>query len=265
MAELVLDVACGTATHHLRLVDGRVRLDDHADVDAERALVAFGGAPPACLELLELWEDAVSDGGFLAEWAGVERIPRSRISWLHAALERTRSEGLREFLWWMPEARAARMGRFLVTFPGPWLDRAAVEVAGRLASGEGAFSEHVEGFLAEGAARRLRWAFVRAVARTESGAGPAALVPLKPLVGDGIPARIEGLLKGRDSWAVVMIDVAWLADVWGVGAAVVEGDLVLAVADGWARAVRWVPGGGGLVPVLEDRPLVHDGGRWRFA
>jgi hypothetical protein len=62
-----------------------------------------------------------------------------------------------------------------------------------------------------------------------------------------------------------MIDVAWLVEVWGRGAAVVDGDLVLALEDGWARAVRWVPGDGGLVPVLEDRPVRHDGERWRFA
>ena len=259
-------VTCGGARHRLRLLrPGTVVLDAHPDVDAERALVAFGGVAPACLERLGLWEDAVGDGGFLGEWARVEQIPWARISWLVTAIERTRSEGVHEYLPRLGEQRAARMGEFVVSFPGPWLDRAAVEVARRVVTGAGVACSLAPGLLDEAVARRLRQAFVRSLGGRGRATGVAALVPLRPLVGTGVAPAVAGSVRGRASRVDITVDRRWLVDVWGRGAAVVEGQLVLALEDRRAQVVRWAPDGGALVPVLEDHELAGDESGWRLA
>src|SRR5690349_929638 len=231
-------VRCRGVIHHLRLVrngsfDGRFTddafvLDDHPDVDAERTLVALGGVKPACLERLEAWREAIVDGGFLAEWSGSERVPAARVAWLRTALERTRSEGIQEFLHHVPLARAARMGRFVVDFDGTWLDRAALMVARRVISGEPVACDQAPRLIIEAASLRLRRAFVASLAEGAGVAhGLAALIPLRVHVNTGGEPRVAGRLAGRASWAEISIDRTWLTSVWGNDRAVVDGHLTL--------------------------------------
>ncbi len=274
--ELVLDVTCrsgGRAVQHrIRWVDGEVRLDQHPDVDAELALVAFGGEELPCVAMHRLWTDALGDGGFVGEWAEGD-FDTARRWWLAMALERMRTEGFHEFLRELPLPRARRMGQFLTAFPDEWIDRAACHVADAPPA-----NDRIVALLRAGAARRLRHAFAVAVGGQQVPLGAAALVPLSVSVGPagrvGSPGSeapdcsVEGCLDGRSSWARLAVSDRWLPDVWATNRSVVDGHLVLAVhypeglADNASAAtasiVIWQqqPGAAGLAGVLSVGVLV---------
>ena len=74
VADSNFDVDCEGQRHTICWSNGEVVLTHHPDVQAEKTLVALGGRKPRCLEIFELWELAVSDGGFIEEWAPFERL-----------------------------------------------------------------------------------------------------------------------------------------------------------------------------------------------
>jgi len=56
-------VRCGEQMHRIVLTkSGRLVLVDHPDLKAERAMVALGGKPCRCLEVLDAWRCFVSHG-----------------------------------------------------------------------------------------------------------------------------------------------------------------------------------------------------------
>src|SRR3954468_20005086 len=55
----------GAEAHRLRWSDGRLHLTAHPDPDADRAMHALGADVCPCLPLLDAWEAAHADGGFL--------------------------------------------------------------------------------------------------------------------------------------------------------------------------------------------------------
>ncbi len=240
-----LAVPCSGSTHHLRWEAGVVTPLDHPDVDAERALAAFGGDPPQCLEHLDLWNEAVADGGFLGEWVD-EDLDAARISWLTSALERMRAESWHEFLRDLPMARAGRMGRFVTTFPAPWIDRAALATAVLLVDGDHVVCTRARHLMVPATARRLRRAFVLSAGGRQLAIGSAALVPFDPQIVPGGTPFAEGVLDGRSSWATIQVSERWLFEVWGAGASVIDGRLVLAIdyenaPEPVATVLHWEP------------------------
>ncbi|MCP5028710.1 MAG: hypothetical protein GY929_20745, partial [Actinomycetia bacterium] len=261
-------VMCGGGAHILRWHGGELLLDQHPDIDAERALVAFGGEAPACVARYELWREAVADGGFLGEWAHRHEIGRDRIWWLKVAIERMRAEGVQEFLRDMPRSSAARMGQFITSFPQSFVDQAAAEVARRRLSGGGVGYPGADRLIEEGVALRVREAFARSVGGTHLSLGAAALVPFRPQVTDATEPSITGVLHGRNSRVEVVVPAAWLSRVWGRGAAVVDGHLILDVDDetGLATVVAWQrEAPGRFQPALEKRVLSHGSAGWSLA
>jgi len=53
---VVVDVACGDATHRISWRRGKVVLHDHVLRD-EEVMLALGGAPPRCVAILQAWRD----------------------------------------------------------------------------------------------------------------------------------------------------------------------------------------------------------------
>ncbi|MDH4365642.1 MAG: hypothetical protein OEY70_16330, partial [Acidimicrobiia bacterium] len=237
--ELHLDLACGPHRHQLVWRQGELLLNHHPDLAAERALVALGGPQPTCLARLQLWQEAVADGGFLAEWVDEAHLSDARLSWLGMALERLRLEGFHEFLRHLPPGRAERMGQFLHRFPRPWLDRAACAVSAAVVDGEGVRCGLAPELVAQAAAHRLRRSFVDSIGGRLTSWGAAALVPLAITVSpDGAPS-VEGTVTGPGRAVALTVGRGWLHRVWGAGAAVVDGHLVLALdqePDGEFRA-----------------------------
>ena len=269
--DVELPVWCAGSAHRLRWHQGQVEMADHHDPDAELALVAFGGEEPPCLALQRLWDEAVADGGFLEEWVDDGHLSRARLSWLGMALERLRNEGFHEFLRSLPPSRAETMGRFLHSFPRPWLDRAAAAVAAATLDGEGVRCEYARPLITVAIAQRVRRAFVASVGRSELSLGAAALVPLRVGV---VPLRLDvpieplvaGRLKGPDRAVEITVDERWLHQVWAAGIGVIEDRLVLSVVErgvGSAEVivVDWVDD----APALVLRSAALCGGSWQFA
>ena len=266
--DVELAVSCGGSAHLLRWHRGEVEMLDHPEPDAEAALVALGGDEPRCLTLCRLWHTAVADGGFLEEWVDDTHLTRARLSWLATALERLRNEGFHEFLRSLPPDRAEPMGRFLHTFPRPWLDRAAAAVAEATVDGDGVVCAHASGLVTVAIAQRVRRAFVAAIGYGQLTLGAAALVPLSvsvdPLVAS--PATgLTGTLTGGTRGVAITVGQDWLHRVWAAGAGVIDGCLVLALHPvGGERdtaevlAVMWHDG----EPTLCLRRAEHDGDRW---
>ncbi len=259
---LSMVVVCDRERHRLRWEGGVVEPLDHPELEAELALVALGGAEPACIALHRLWHEAIDDGGFVAEWIEPSHLGPTWRSWLSMALERMRSEGFHEFLRHLPPARAQRMGEFLHRFPGPWIDRAGAEVNRLVVEGDHA-DHQLAPLLAQAAANRLRRSFVDAVGGRQLAVGAAALVPLTLRVaGPGEPApRIDGRLSGHDRGVTITVGPRWLHSVWAAGAAVVDGHLVLAIEPGSAVVVEWSPEPPRR-PALMVREVGHRDGSW---
>ena len=287
-ADLELTVACGPATHRLAWRQGAVVLLDHPDLAAERALVALGGPEPACLTRLGLWRQAVADGGFLAEWVDDAHLSDARLSWLGMALERLRMEGFHEFLRHLPPTRAERMGQFIHRFPRPWLDRAACAVSwaiveaeceaagpGPAGPGSGVTCTHAAGLLPQAVAHRLRRAFVDSIGGRLVAWGAAALVPLSITVTAGTGPAVAGTVTGPGRAVALTVGPGWLHQVWGAGAAVVDGHLVLALNPGpagrslaqvvtWDRPPAGPDGPQPARPSLQTMEAHHDGRSWRL-
>lgn len=266
VAPLELAVTCGDSVHTVRWEGGALVLVDHGDLDAELALVAFGGDEPACLAQFGLWNDAISDGGFLGEWVD-DDLDESRLWWLRMALERMRSEGFHEFLRELPPSRAARMAQFLTRFPAPWLDLAAAGVAEAVIDGPGVTCDRAADLFPPAIARRLRKAFVTSVGGRQVALGGAALVPFRPVV-DPVEPFAEGVIQGRASQVTIGVGQRWLFDVWGAGAAVVDGHLVLGVErhdqQSEATIIVWHTDGRRAEPTIEQRPLLRHGNAWHL-
>ncbi|MCP4225931.1 MAG: hypothetical protein GY773_21560 [Actinomycetia bacterium] len=252
---LELMVPCSEARHRLAWSQGEVVVVDHPELDAERTLMALGGPEPACLSRLGLWEDAVADGGFLAEWIDQAQLTDARLSWLTMALERMRNEGFHEFLRNLPFARAERMGHFLSQFPRPWHDRAAAAVAEAIVDGEGVVCNDAPQLLPTAIASRLRHSFVTSVGGTHLAVGVAALVPLTITVDDsaGNGVSVAGALTGPHRRVAITVAGGWLHQVWGAGAALVDSHLVLDRSGTRLTVLTWTDHGGVLVPQTELR------------
>ncbi len=268
-------MSCGPGRHQLVWRQGDVLLIDHPDLASERALVALGGPEPPCLGRLRLWHEAVADGGFLAEWVDEAHLSDARLSWLGMALERLRMEGFHEFLRHLPPARAERMGQFLHRFPRPWLDRAACAVSAAVVEGDGVRCALAPELVTQAAAHRLRRAFVDSIGGRLTAWGAAALVPLTISVSpEGAPA-VAGTVTGPGRAMALTVAPDWLHRVWGSGAAVIDGHLVLALtptavaAVHEARVVVWHPPAGAIlgspaIPSIETAVAHHAGRSWRL-
>lgn len=286
---LEMNVRCEGTIHQLQWCEGSLHLIDHPDLDAELAMVALGGAEPACVSLHHLWNDAMADGGFLGEWVDETRLTPSWFSWLTMALERMRAEGFHEFLRALPPNRALRMGEFLDRFPPPWLDRAAATVSESVFEGHGVECTLAPPLLSTAVSNRLRRAFVDAVGGRQLAVGAAALVPLRLSIPVGDQrtrtCTAEGLLTGPDRGVALTVQPSWLHRVWGAGASVIGGHLVLALdvlalevitleppsngdrqATASARLLRWEPvSPGGHRPIVEQRQVRFGSEHWHLA
>ncbi len=263
-APLELMVPCSGTWHRLVWAEGKVEVVDHPELDAERVLMALGGGEPACLTRLGLWEDAVADGGFLAEWIDQAQLTDARLSWLAMALERMRSEGFHEFLRSLPLARAERMGHFLNQFPRAWHDRAAAGVAEAIIEGEGVVCDDAPLLLPIAIASRLRHSFVTSIGGTHLAVGAAALVPLTITVDDAASTGVSmtGALTGSSRGVAITVAASWLHRVWGAGAALVGGHLVLDRNQSQVTIVTWSDVGGVLIPQTEHRAATVGPSGW---
>ncbi len=250
LPDVALTLDCSGQAHLLRWSGGRVRAEGHPDLAAEEALAAFGGELPACVDAVRRWRQAVADGGFLLDWCDTDLDDVVYRHHLRVALNRLRAEGVQDLLRGIPPRRAEAMGQFLLRFPQPWVDRAALAVVRR---GRGSA---VEVRLAQAIDRavqvRARSAFVRSLARWSAVVRPAALVRFDcVVVGWDQPAEVRGELDGTASWCRVALSPRWLVEAWGDRAGLDEaGDLALTDR----QVLHWRPGPTGRLTAIVQQP-----------
>lgn len=226
-----LAVECEGTPHTLTWRRGRLELEDHTDPDAERVLVALGGRTPPCLELLELWDHAINDGGFIEEWWSHLDADHSRRWWLRAALERLKSEGVQDFLYDLPRNRAARMCEAAITLPHPMLDRAAGTVVDIADQTGWQIDRLLIGHINDGVRLRARRAFVESVAGAMGQTRSAPLIPFSCTVGIDVAPHAQGVLDGRRSKVEITLPSAWLSRVWARGVAIYDGRLTVEASE----------------------------------
>jgi hypothetical protein len=194
------------------------------------------------------------------------------------ALERLRLEGFHEFLRHLPPARAERMGQFLHRFPRPWLDRAACAVSAAVVEGGGVRCGLAPELVAQAVAHRVRRSFVDSIGGRLTAWGAAALVPLTISVTSRAVPAVAGTATGPGRGVALTVGPGWLHQVWGAGAAVVDGHLVLALEPATgaltqsrvaaqARVVMWQHPAAGTAPARPSVEVVearHDGWLWRL-
>lgn len=206
-------VPCQGEQHRLTWRRGKVKLEDH-DLSAERALLAFGGEPCACLRALRLWSDQFGMPPELFDqmprWMGAEAVLAP------AALDHQRHLGML-LSWeraWKMQGRQAKQGRLVEREVKA---RAVPALRAHLTAAKGAFGSRL----------------VRGVSVVVVPAGRA-------------PA-LSGRMDRVSVSAEATLSSDWVLDVWARDMAVVGGALVLTAAGdepASVTAVRWVAGGG---------------------
>lgn len=70
LAPTTTELACEGASHRVTGRRGRLILDDHPNLTAERSVVALGGSVPGCLDVLKAWAEVRLPLSWLATvWA----------------------------------------------------------------------------------------------------------------------------------------------------------------------------------------------------
>ncbi|MGH9224087.1 MAG: hypothetical protein ACRD2W_09985 [Acidimicrobiales bacterium] len=236
LAPVEATVACGGGPHRLRWAGGRLHALDHADDEGERLLVALGGDPPACLELLAAWEAHRDDLRVLTlgprhdddrsviDGAAVEAVRTGQFANnLHS--DRTSRAQL------PPQVRARAMPQFenldeqedhlrrhlellrLFTVPTSLQQRLCVTVAA-------AWLDRDPDCPALHAALVGR---ARPLLRLWAGGDVAVHFTIGP------NAHVHRTAEGA---VAAELPTSWLVEVWGPGLALVDGHFVLDVLDG---------------------------------
>lgn len=274
-------VPCGSGQHVVRWEAGALRLDSHADPEAERVLAALGGGKARCVEVAEAWTRHAADltvlsvgprgrDGIVVGWEDVDaagqdlaaagggfaftgragpgamRRPSTMLAAAMARASAQRSQLLREHA----EARQRRTDLLSLLALGPAFQ---VRLAGQVvAAHAGLLGEPDE----QGRSRRP--------ALTAALEGRLALVAERWIGID--PDYVKASLHAGPGWGSaeltgrgeqrrlqVSLPADWVARVWACGLALVGRHLVVAVdRAGWPDARVLALPAPGAEPVLLD-------------
>lgn len=216
LAELTVGGPDEAPDHRLVWRDGQLHLDAHPDPEAEEALGALGGERCACLDVLEAWRAAGTDGAILTVGArhpdDIVHPPTATIAELRADLRRWRatSGSLVE------EARLSRERRAIdriVAVAGPAERRAGRRLAFLLLLG-----------LDRRLLRRLQGDVAAQLAESPDGdpqlVAATAARALPALAAAGWSGGLRDIRLGdaaRISAREAVLPRRWLAEVWGRG------------------------------------------------
>lgn len=250
------DVPCSGGTHVVAWEQGRLRLRDHDDLEAERALRALGGDVPGCLALKHAWDRHVDDPSIIT-------------------LGRRPSEATVGFDRVHPGTGDARRRDLLLLFalPPPLIDRLVLSA---IAAATDAWPEpefrRLHGLRIGAALSARATPALRRFAGDLVGPEESLVVHCTP-AGSGVPLTVLAERTDDGMEVSASVPLTWLRGVWGGGLSEPEGRFVLAVTEqlddvGACFAVElatWAPSGS---EHWEARPVPaevrRDGdGAWR--
>ncbi|MGH9154780.1 MAG: hypothetical protein ACRD1K_02750 [Acidimicrobiales bacterium] len=255
---------CAGGRHRVTWRRGRVVLEDHPHLEAERALAALG-APSLCLDVLSAWSDGGHDTRLVVYGLqGHDGAPPHEFPGLARAASRplTAPPGMTAFQAAIQRATGARQERQGV------LGRLPPSLARRWALG--AVVHHSRRWDDLSAFERLDLELCVATLAREAvldGArawrrlGRLVVVDVQvALAGPGDRPWLRGALDHRSMEARVQVPLSWLVAVWARGRAVVDGCLVLEVHGDTAKVVRWERAGPGPVEAVTVPARLWRGG-----
>jgi hypothetical protein len=225
-------VQCQRSTHHVLWLRGSLVLEDH-DAVADAVVVALGGEPPACLEVLRSWRLGYVEQEPPREAAGLVRSLSSLARWM--------SGGGEEPVVLPEPLRRLREASILHTW-------------GRGLRDDRAGRESQADFLARAVRRRVRDVVERDL-RVVGGRGPAEI---RIEVGDDAEPRASRGVAGVDVARVeVFVRPSWLTTVWVPGVESWCGGLVVGLDAGGADVARWEPDDDGRLSLVVAREDVR--------
>ncbi len=253
------DVNCEGQQHTIVWCAGEVQLLNHPNIGSEKALIALGGSKPRCLDILDLWDLAITDGGFIEEWAPWYRADPQRRWWLKTALERLRSEGVQDFLYDLPREEALRMGEVVTILPHDFLDRAMASVVDAGYKRGWDFAPSLNRHLTEATKLRARRSLVQALTNQRPAVPNPALIPFNCIVEPSGSESVTGRLSGRDSHIEIHLHPRWLSRVWARGVSVYDGRFTVDVTElngaSLLSQIEWREASSGLHPHLISHQL----------
>lgn len=271
--EVSVPVECAGATHWVTWRRGKVILDDHPNLAAERALIALGGGVSGCLFLLKAWATVTKPGTSML--VQCERLlsagpagpfpPRAGPPQPPAR----RRPGITDpALLSVLEARLAHyhLEHVLLDLPGAlgsrWLLGAAAGFERRWAALSA--MDRLDLDLALGAS--ARGSVARGMRSWQRLNRVQKLVIGCHVVAPDQPATMTGRVNGRQAEADVELPLSWLRSVWAPGLPLVDGCFVLGVQGDRAEVVRWERGTAGITEAVTVSARLWSGedGTWHL-
>ncbi|HEX2849250.1 MAG TPA: hypothetical protein VHN98_01800 [Acidimicrobiales bacterium] len=269
MPDAAVELRCQGERHTVRWHAGQILAAAHGDADAEAALGALGGDPPACLDLLARWGRQAASVELVSLW----RRPGEDLTGFAPAQVRplvANASG--------PGASPAEQRRadllVLLALPAAMVDRLLLAVLAATSErwADDAFRARHGLRLGAALAARAEPALGRfACDLVPPGHATVTASPAPPGERTHITARTAGSERIRVD---AFLGLEWLGEVWARGVSEVEGRMVLAVrgADVARHALevdlatwREAPGGGWACAAEHATIERQPEGGWRLA
>ena len=288
LADVTAELDCGGRLHSIVWRRGKLVLEDH-DLLAERSLIALGSEPPLCVEVLDAWR-SLRGPELLQDLLVGETVPRDEVpSRKIRHVEAIRSEmefiaGPGQVLRGLLASAQGAIEREQRAWANTLLHALPVEFRRRLAMAvivaverhwhdeefRSEHREHVDSILAQTAGALVE----RSARRCRGDLDPhASFVIESHVLAPGEPPGCTVRVHSDGGDAVVSLPLAWFADVWWRGLALVEDCFVTRRADdavGAAslrvHALRWEHMDGGVSRSVEAAAIVTrgDDGAWEL-
>ena len=288
LADVTAEIDCGGRPHRIVWRRAKLVLEDH-DLLAERSLIAFGSEPPLCVEVLDAWR-SIRGPELLQDLLVGETVPRDEVpSRKIRHVEAIRSE--MEFI-----AGPGQVLRGLLVLARQAIDREQrawantllhalpIEFRRRLAMAvivaverhwhneefRSDHREHVESILAQTAGALVE----RSARCCRDDLYPhASFVIESHVLAPGEPPGCTVRVHSDGGDGIVSLPLAWFADVWSRGLALVGDCFVTRCADDAVgatslrvHALRWEHKDGGVSRSVEAAAIVTrgDDGAWKL-
>lgn len=243
----------GELNHRILWRNGCLVLVDHPDLAGEEALVALGGEPCLCLEVLQAWREAEQPQFTQTSWLEMETRPRSPWQGLRSAQELVSGWRVRRSLRGLTSARAALVPPAGAGGFGGGASRPRGDIARRI---RGEMHEQLVGSLPFELLERLGLGLVVRELRAGEPVTEMALIHLREHVVDGLsrcvrawgptsrPPHVDvqlwlttkaapqvvGLVEHQLGYVEAVLPSRWLTAVHARGLAVVDDCFVVDAA-----------------------------------